>query len=82
MHVVDRMYGLFQTTFYFGYMALFSLALGIMCGEYLLLSCFCMFITKVVNARIKILTLFACLLFVTCHGRSCLSACLTALLHL
>jgi len=30
---VHRMYGLFQTTFYFGYMALFSLALGIMCGE-------------------------------------------------
>lgn len=27
-----RMYGLFQTAFYFGYMALFSLALGIMCG--------------------------------------------------
>ena len=28
-----RMYGLFQTVFYFGYMALFSLALGIMCGK-------------------------------------------------
>ena len=28
-----RMYGFFQTTFYFGYMALFSLALGIMCGK-------------------------------------------------
>ena len=27
-----KMYGLFQTTFYFSYMALFSLALGIMCG--------------------------------------------------
>jgi len=27
-----KMYGLFQTTFYFGYMALFSLALGLMCG--------------------------------------------------
>lgn len=27
-----KMYGLFQTTFYFGYMALFSLALGIICG--------------------------------------------------
>ena len=27
-----RMYGLFQTTFYFGYMALFSLCMGIMCG--------------------------------------------------
>lgn len=26
------MYGLFQTTFYFGYMALFSGALGIICG--------------------------------------------------
>lgn len=26
------MYGLFQTAFYFSYMALFSLALGIMCG--------------------------------------------------
>lgn len=26
------MYGLFQTAFYFGYMALFSLALGIICG--------------------------------------------------
>ena len=26
------MYGLFQTAFYFGYMALFSAALGIMCG--------------------------------------------------
>ncbi|KAK3089485.1 hypothetical protein FSP39_003986 [Pinctada imbricata] len=26
-----KMYGLFQTTFYFGYMALFSLALGLMC---------------------------------------------------
>jgi transmembrane 9 superfamily protein 3 len=32
MSVFSRMYGLFQTTFYFGYMALFSLALGIMCG--------------------------------------------------
>lgn len=28
------MYGFFQTTFYFGYMALFSLALGIMCGKF------------------------------------------------
>lgn len=27
-----KMYGLFQTSFYFGYMALFSGALGIMCG--------------------------------------------------
>lgn len=27
-----KMYGFFQTTFYFGYMALFSIALGIMCG--------------------------------------------------
>ncbi|XP_063218210.1 transmembrane 9 superfamily member 3 [Bacillus rossius redtenbacheri] len=27
-----KMYGLFQTAFYFGYMALFSIALGIMCG--------------------------------------------------
>lgn len=27
-----KMYGLFQTAFYFGYMAVFSLALGIMCG--------------------------------------------------
>lgn len=27
-----KMYGLFQTTFYFGHMALFSLALGFMCG--------------------------------------------------
>jgi len=27
-----KMYGLFQTTFYFGYMALFSLGLGLMCG--------------------------------------------------
>ncbi|CRL02634.1 CLUMA_CG015907, isoform A, partial [Clunio marinus] len=27
-----RMYGLFQTVFYFGYMALFSGALGIICG--------------------------------------------------
>lgn len=27
-----KMYGLFQTTFYFGYMALFSLTLGVMCG--------------------------------------------------
>ncbi|KAK0412257.1 hypothetical protein QR680_006116 [Steinernema hermaphroditum] len=27
-----RMYGLFQTVFYFGYMGLFSLALGLMCG--------------------------------------------------
>lgn len=27
-----RMYGLFQTAFYFGNMALFSLGLGIMCG--------------------------------------------------
>lgn len=26
------MYGLFQTAFYFGYMALFSIILGIMCG--------------------------------------------------
>ncbi len=26
------MYGLFQTSFYFGYMALFSACLGIMCG--------------------------------------------------
>jgi len=34
---VFRMYGLFQTTFYFGYMALFSLALGIMCGQWFVL---------------------------------------------
>uniref|UniRef100_A0A0P4VUZ9 Transmembrane 9 superfamily member n=1 Tax=Scylla olivacea TaxID=85551 RepID=A0A0P4VUZ9_SCYOL len=27
-----KMYGLFQTCFYFGYMALFSVTLGIMCG--------------------------------------------------
>ncbi|XP_013781981.1 transmembrane 9 superfamily member 3-like [Limulus polyphemus] len=27
-----KMYGLFQTVFYFGYMALFSIALGILCG--------------------------------------------------
>lgn len=27
-----KMYGLFQTAFYFGYMALFSLALGVLCG--------------------------------------------------
>ena len=26
------MYGLFQTTFYFGYMALFSMSLGLMCA--------------------------------------------------
>ena len=26
------MYGLFQTAFYFGYMALFAAALGMMCG--------------------------------------------------
>ena len=32
-----RMYGLFQTTFYFGYMALFSIALGILCGKYYLI---------------------------------------------
>ncbi|XP_048762082.2 uncharacterized protein LOC125670761 [Ostrea edulis] len=29
-----KMYGFFQTTFYFGYMALFSLALGLMCGTF------------------------------------------------
>jgi len=29
-----KMYGLFQTVFYFGYMALFSLALGLMCGTF------------------------------------------------
>ncbi|XP_073252380.1 transmembrane 9 superfamily member 3-like [Porites lutea] len=29
-----KMYGLFQTTFYFGYMALFSAGLGIMCGTF------------------------------------------------
>ena len=28
------MYGMFQTVFYFGYMALFSLGLGIMCGTF------------------------------------------------
>uniref|UniRef100_A0AAR2K8W6 Transmembrane 9 superfamily member n=1 Tax=Pygocentrus nattereri TaxID=42514 RepID=A0AAR2K8W6_PYGNA len=28
-----KMYGLFQTSFYFGYMAVFSTALGIMCGR-------------------------------------------------
>ncbi|ESO13128.1 hypothetical protein HELRODRAFT_184872 [Helobdella robusta] len=27
-----KMYGMFQTSFYFGYMALFSMALGTMCG--------------------------------------------------
>ncbi|KAK2162514.1 hypothetical protein LSH36_97g06008 [Paralvinella palmiformis] len=31
-----KMYGLFQTTFYFGYMALFSIALGVMCGKLIL----------------------------------------------
>ncbi|RWS28205.1 Transmembrane 9 superfamily member 3-like protein, partial [Leptotrombidium deliense] len=29
-----KMYGLFQTTFYFGHMALFCAALGIMCGTF------------------------------------------------
>ncbi|XP_014677091.1 PREDICTED: transmembrane 9 superfamily member 3-like [Priapulus caudatus] len=29
-----KMYGLFQTTFYFGYMAMFCLALGLMCGTF------------------------------------------------
>ncbi len=29
-----KMYGLFQTVFYFGNMALFSAALGIMCGKF------------------------------------------------
>lgn len=28
-----KMYGLFQTVFYFGHMALFCAALGLMCGE-------------------------------------------------
>ena len=32
MATVCRMYGLFQTSFYFGYMAVFSLSLGILCG--------------------------------------------------
>jgi len=27
------MYGLFQTTYYFGYMAVFSVGMGLMCGE-------------------------------------------------
>ena len=31
---LSRMYGMFQTVFYFGYMALFSLGLGIMCGTF------------------------------------------------
>ena len=30
--ILFRMYGLFQTAFYFGYMALFSGALGMLCG--------------------------------------------------
>ena len=29
-----KMYGTFQTTFYFGYMALFSMALGLLCGAF------------------------------------------------
>jgi len=29
-----KMYGMFQTVFYFGYMALFSLGLGLMCGTF------------------------------------------------
>lgn len=29
-----KMYGLFQTVFYFGYMALFSFALGVLCGTF------------------------------------------------
>lgn len=29
-----KMYGFFQTSFYFGYMALFSMALGLMCGTF------------------------------------------------
>ena len=32
LHFFPRMYGLFQTAFYFGYMALFSLGLGVLCG--------------------------------------------------
>nr|CAB3267004.1 transmembrane 9 superfamily member 3-like [Phallusia mammillata] len=28
-----KMYGLFQTTYYFGYMAVFSIGLGLMCGS-------------------------------------------------
>ena len=27
------MYGLFQTVYYFGYMAVFSVGLGLMCGK-------------------------------------------------
>jgi len=34
MNFLFRMYGMFQTVFYFGYMALFSLGLGIMCGTF------------------------------------------------
>ncbi|KAI3384256.1 hypothetical protein SNEBB_002282 [Seison nebaliae] len=30
--IKTKMYGMFQTTFYFGYMALFSLGIGIICG--------------------------------------------------
>lgn len=31
--LIFRMYGFFQTTFYFGYMVIFSLGLGLMCGN-------------------------------------------------
>jgi hypothetical protein len=33
-----RMFGLFQTSFYFGYMALFSAGIGIMCGKLIRMS--------------------------------------------
>lgn len=44
--VAFRMYGLFQTTFYFGYMALFSGALGIICGTVGYIGA-CVFVRKI-----------------------------------
>lgn len=48
----SKMYGLFQTVFYFGYTAVFSVSLGIMCGTigYLAANCF----VKKIYATIKI----------------------------
>lgn len=34
---IYRMFGLFQTVFYFSYMALGSIALGLLCGTYILI---------------------------------------------
>ena len=51
-----RMFGLFQTVFYFSYMALGSMALGVLCGK------------TIIIAHVNLLWLHVCVF--TCNMKS------------